>query len=86
MVFSDVVGVSKPHCAMYEQASAGLDTELEALLHIGDLEPTDVVGALNVGARAALFAGDNDRFLGNTKAHYTFTSWQEFVDRLEKIV
>jgi len=57
----------------------------EELLHIGDLEPTDVAGAIAVGARAALFGGDNDRYVGATQAHYTYTSWAEFIERLPEL-
>ncbi|MEK7793892.1 MAG: HAD family hydrolase [Candidatus Hydrogenedentota bacterium] len=80
--FSDEVGVSKPQRPMFERAAAGLGVEFADMLHIGDLEPTDIAGALAVGARAALFAGDNVRFLNNTKAHYTFTQWSQFRDAL----
>lgn len=82
LTFSDEVGVSKPRPAMYHHAAEGLAVRAEDLLHIGDLEPTDVKGALEVGARAALFGGDNPRYVGNTRAHYTFTSWREFIDSL----
>jgi HAD superfamily hydrolase (TIGR01549 family) len=78
LVFSDEVGVSKPQRQMFERAAAGLGVGVTELLHIGDLEPTDIVGALRVGARAALFAGDNDRFLDSNSAHYTFSNWAEF--------
>lgn len=80
--FSDEVGVSKPQRPMFERAAAGLDVEFADMLHIGDLEPTDIAGALAVGARAALFTGDNTRFLNNTNAHYTFTEWSQFRDSL----
>ena len=82
LVFSDVVGVSKPQPAMFEEAAKGLGVRPEELLHIGDLEPTDIQGALDFGAKAALFCGDNERFAGATRADYTFKSWGEFVDRL----
>lgn len=84
--FSDRIGVAKPQSAMYEAASAGLSCSPNELFHIGDLEPTDVAGALNVGARAGLFAGDNTRFAGNTRAHYTFHSWRAFIDDLDAIL
>lgn len=83
--FSDETGVSKPQAAMYNDAAAKLEVPVESLLHIGDLEPTDIAGALGVGAQAALFTGDNDRFLNNTKVHHTFTRWADFVDALPKI-
>lgn len=85
LVFSDVVGVSKPQSAMYHKAAYDLGVPVKSLLHLGDLEPTDIAGALNVGARAALFAGDNKRFIDKTRAHFTFHSWAEFVDALPDI-
>ncbi len=86
LTFSDHVGVAKPQAAMYHHAAEGLGVAPADLLHIGDLEPTDIAGALNVGARAALFAGDNDRFAGNTKAHYTFVHWNDFITALPTIM
>ena len=82
MTFSDETGVAKPQPAMYHHAAEHLAVSVEDLFHIGDLEPTDIVGALGLGARAALFAGDNDRFLNNTRAHHTFTNWSDFVEQL----
>jgi putative hydrolase of the HAD superfamily len=84
--FSDETGVSKPQALMYEDAAGKLGVSRESLLHIGDLEPTDVAGAQAVGARAALFAGDNDRFLNHTKADYTFTRWDDFTAQLSRLV
>ena len=55
------------------------------LFHLGDLEPTDIRGALDMGATAGLFGGDNTRFVGATEAQYTFTSWLAFVEQLPKI-
>ena len=86
MTFSDETGVAKPQPAMYHHASENLAIPVEDLLHIGDLEPTDIHGALELGAQAALFAGDNDRFLNNTRAHHTFTSWSDFQQKLPELV
>ena len=86
LTFSDELGVAKPRREMYEHAAEGLNVRLRDMLHIGDLEPTDIKGALDIGAQAALFAGDNDRFAENTKAQYTFLSWQDFIDALPRLV
>ena len=83
--FSDETGVSKPQASMYHNAAAKLNVDVTGILHIGDLEPTDIAGALGVGARAALFAGDNDRFIDNTKAHHTFRGWTDFVQLLPEL-
>jgi len=85
-VFSGEMGVSKPQRAMYEAAARQLGVEPHELLHIGDLEPTDIAGALNVGAKAALFAGSNDKYFETTQAHYKFRSWLEFTTQLPVIL
>ncbi len=85
LAFSDEVGVAKPQALMFQTAAEGLEVEPQGLLHIGDLEMTDIVGAKRIGARAALFAGDNRRYLGNTTADYTFTEWREFVELLPNL-
>ena len=84
--FSDRVGVAKPQAAMYETTAAALGCAASDLLHIGDLEPTDIAGALNVGARAALFAGDNTRFADSTRAHHTFHSWKSYLDQMDTLL
>lgn len=81
-VFSDEIGVSKPQRRMFEKAAEGLGVQPDELLHIGDLEWTDVKGALDVGSQAALFGGDNAKHVGNTKANHTFLAWQEFEEKL----
>lgn len=83
--FSDEVGVAKPQAAMFHHAAHGLGVAPNELLHIGDLEPTDVAGAINVGAFPALFAGDNTRYIQGTRARRVFHSWQEFIDALPAI-
>jgi len=85
LAFSDEVGVSKPQPAMFEAAARGMGVKPAETLHIGDLEPTDIAGALGIGARAALFAGANPKYLAGTKAHYTFTHWHEFLRLLSSL-
>lgn len=86
LVFSDIVRVSKPQRPMFEAAAQGLGVDPHELLHIGDLEYTDVVGAKSVGARAALFTGDNRRYAGfATAADYTFSTWREFIEQLPRL-
>jgi HAD superfamily hydrolase (TIGR01509 family) len=54
IVVSQRVGTIKPHPAMFAAASAALgDPEPAAILHVGDDWAADVVGALDVGWRAA---------------------------------
>lgn len=84
--FSDEVGVAKPQAAMFHSVADQLGVAPEAILHIGDLEPTDVAGALNVRARAALFAGDNDRYVARTRADHVYAEWRGFIDDLPRLL
>lgn len=85
LAFSDEVGVAKPQPAMFETAARHLRVASHELLHIGDLELTDIAGAKGVGAKTALFAGDNSKYLETTSADYTFTDWSEFVQILPSL-
>jgi putative hydrolase of the HAD superfamily len=84
--FSDEVGVAKPQSAMFHHAAHHLGVAPAELLHIGDLEPTDIAGAVNIGAFPALFAGDNTRYIEGTRARRVFRSWQEFIDAIPALI
>lgn len=79
LAFSDEVGVAKPQAAMFETAARHLRVAPHELLHIGDLEMTDIAGAKGVGAKTALFAGDNAKYRETTSADYVFADWSDFV-------
>jgi FMN phosphatase YigB (HAD superfamily) len=57
IVDSGVVGISKPDPAIFEVAARALDLPLSALVHVGDSESADVVGAHAAGAYAIRFDG-----------------------------
>lgn len=54
-VFSDDVGRSKPHRAMFEAAARALGVGLDEMVHVGDREVNDVAGPQALGMRAILF-------------------------------
>ena len=59
--FSDEVGHSKPHPAMFARAASGLGVEPHEMLHIGDREHNDVRGPHALGMKAILFTATRDR-------------------------
>jgi len=63
--FSDEVGHSKPHRAMFEAAARQLGVAMEEMVHIGDRDHNDVRGPQALGMKAVLFiatrAHDKDR-------------------------
>lgn len=86
LAFSDEVRVSKPQRQMFATAAAALKVLPNELLHIGDIESTDIQGAKAFGAQAALFTGDNAEHANVTQADYTFGSWHEFIDVLPNLM
>lgn len=50
-IFSDEVGVPKPHPRTFQAALGGLSIAPERALHVGDLRRTDVAGGRDVGMR-----------------------------------
>ncbi len=53
--FSDEVGHSKPHRAIFEAAAGQLGVEIEEMVHIGDRDHNDVRGPQALGMKAVLF-------------------------------
>lgn len=86
LTFSDEVGVAKPQRPVFEHTAEALGVAPAEMLHIGDLEPTDIAGIRAVGGKGALFTGVNARFREMTKAEYTFATWPEFTRALPEIL
>ncbi len=57
LVFSDEAGRSKPHAEVFAKTSHALNAHPTELVHIGDLEHTDVIGAKNATYFAIRFIG-----------------------------
>ena len=57
LVFSDEAGRAKPHIEVFERTARSLSAGHEAMVHVGDLERTDIIGAKQAGYRAIRFTG-----------------------------
>lgn len=53
--FSDEVGRSKPHRAMFDAAARELGVSVHEIVHVGDRDHNDVKGPHAIGAKAILF-------------------------------
>jgi len=53
--FSDEVGHSKPHRAMFDSAAEQLGVDVCEIVHIGDRDHNDIKGPHAIGAKAVLF-------------------------------
>ncbi len=56
LVFSDEAGRAKPHIEVFQRTARSLSAP-GAMVHVGDLERTDIIGAKRAGFRAIRFTG-----------------------------
>lgn len=68
LLFSNEVGVCKPHENIFQRALDELQVKPEECLHIGDLQFTDIKGAKNMGMYAAWIY--RPEYLDNAAADY----------------
>ena len=66
--FSDEVGHSKPHRAMFDAAAKELGVALGELVHIGDRDHNDVKGPQSLGMKAILFTASRAHDKDTTSA------------------
>ena len=66
--FSDEVGYSKPHRAMFESACGQIGVGLDEIVHIGDRDHNDIKGPHALGAKGILFTGSRPADKDNTTA------------------
>lgn len=57
LVFSDEAGKSKPHPEVFERTRLALGAKPGEIVHIGDLEHTDIIGGKNAGYVTVRFTG-----------------------------
>jgi putative hydrolase of the HAD superfamily len=77
-LFSNEVGISKPHPRIFEQAAAELGvTDPGEALHVGDLEELDVEGARRAGWHSALYVPNQDGHV-TTDAELVVRDWRDF--------
>src|SRR5262245_19854847 len=68
-VFSDIVGHSKPHRSMFEDAARQMGVTLPEIVHIGDRDHNDVKGPQALGMKAILFTATRAADKNNTSAN-----------------
>jgi HAD superfamily hydrolase (TIGR01549 family) len=57
LVFSDEAGCSKPHARVFAITSQALKARPTEIVHVGDLEHTDIIGAKRANFNAIRFVG-----------------------------
>ena len=85
-IFSDEVGRSKPHPDCFRGAAEQLGLDLSKMLHIGDRDAKDIVGAQAVGMKAILFTGARDEGSREiTSADAVIDNFSDLVSAIDKI-
>jgi putative hydrolase of the HAD superfamily len=80
-VYSCDVGHAKPHAEPFRRAAASLGVAPAETLHVGDIERTDVAGALASGYRAVRIDALRDG--GPSSAERVVRTWSELERWLE---
>src|SRR5690349_20678440 len=81
-VYSSDVGHTKPRPEPFHAALAALGVPADGVVHIGDIEQTDVRGALAVGMRAVRLDLKGDS--GPSEAEFVARSYRELLQYLEE--
>ena len=83
--FSDEVGYSKPHRAMFESAAGQLQVGVDEIVHIGDREHNDIRGAHALGMQAVLFTATRDTDKQGSEADAVCASYDELPGIIERL-
>ncbi|MCC6444005.1 MAG: HAD family hydrolase [Armatimonadetes bacterium] len=84
LAFSDETGRSKPQPIQFMTTLNALGVQPERSAHIGDLMGTDILGAKNLGIRAVLFNGVNDKHEDTGLADAVISDMRELPPLLER--
>jgi len=86
LFFSDEQPRSKPHPSTFRNAVAQAGGRLEASVHIGDTQRTDIAGAQACGMKAILFVGGRQDSLADTTADGIAWRWSEIPAMVERLI
>jgi len=83
--FSDEVGRSKPHAAMFEAARQQMGVPFGEMVHIGDRDNKDIKGAQALGMKAILYTAKRDADRYNTSADAVCTTHDDLAGIIDAI-
>jgi putative hydrolase of the HAD superfamily len=84
-VFSDEVGLCKPHSAMFERALEEVGAGPREAVHVGDLLHTDIAGAKAMGMKAIWVKTDETPVKHSLEPDYEVTTLSEVIPILDEI-
>lgn len=83
-VFSDEVGLCKPHEAMFGTALRELDAEPAEAIHVGDMLRTDVAGSKAIGMKAVWLKTKQTKSTVKWVPDYEITALPQLLEVLEE--
>ncbi len=86
LIFSDEEKNSKPHKSLFYKTAANLGVSPGQIIHIGDLEQTDIHGAVSAGFRSIKFIGENAPPENESAADQIIASYADFDFALQEIL
>lgn len=84
-VFSDEHSHSKPHKSVFAKTAEALRVQISDLIHIGDLERTDIAGAKNAGCTAIKYVGVHNDASGIETPDFVLNNYAELFGLLNQI-
>jgi len=86
-MFSDEQPNSKPHQSVFAQTAKNLNISLSRLIHIGDLERTDIAGARRAGCYSIKFNGTNKSDnQDKSQAQFVISNYNELPAILTRLI
>jgi len=86
LVFSDEQPHCKPHNSVFKLTCKNLNVKCSQLIHIGDLEKTDIKGANESGGIAIRYTGWNNVESDHSLAKYIVDDYQKLSQTITEIV
>jgi putative hydrolase of the HAD superfamily len=86
LVFSDEHPYSKPHIKVFQTTCRNLQIDCSRLIHIGDLDQTDIMGAKNAGCTSIKYAGNNHALSSETEADFIIDHYKDLPKLIASIV
>jgi putative hydrolase of the HAD superfamily len=85
LIFSDEHSHCKPHSSVFNLTCKNLKISSSKLIHVGDLEKTDVRGAIDSGGICIKYTGWYNQVQEESQAHYVIDTYQKLSQTITKI-
>lgn len=86
LIFSDEQEHCKPHSSVFNITCTNLRISCSNLIHIGDLEKTDIKGILGSGGIGIKYTGWGDGTSEDSQAHYVVDDYENLSETIRHIV